>query len=56
VLLYFWLLGHWFARVLVFLGLIPVLGLLLFALIGACARWRSDRPRPADGLLDDGGR
>jgi hypothetical protein len=33
-LLYFWLLGHWFARVLVFLGLIPVLGLLVVGLIG----------------------
>jgi hypothetical protein len=28
-LLYFWLIGHWFARILVFLGLLALLGLIV---------------------------
>ncbi len=34
VALYFWLRGHWFVRVLAFLGMVPVLGLVGF-LVGA---------------------
>lgn len=30
-LLYFWLIGHWFARVLVFLGLAPTIFVVLLA-------------------------
>ncbi len=35
VVLYFWLIGHWFARVVVFLALVPLLGLGGAALFAA---------------------
>jgi hypothetical protein len=34
-LLYFWLVGHWFARVLVFLALMVLFGMIAFATMNA---------------------
>lgn len=52
--LYFWLLGHWFARVLAFLAIAPVLaGIVLLLVPASCwilAVWGAILAWPASGI------